>query len=221
MSNEPRPEPGNARDRLDSWKEIAVYLNRSERTVRRWEEHEGLPISSTRRRDPSTRTAPNGKSGERPGNVRPGSTSLPRGEWDLHRRGAAGMVAAAARRHRCPVQLRSRSGWHARRRVTARSGGDGRTEPESGLVRAQLPSGGCSTHARRTATRRAPDRLTRKLPADLGSTASFRAGAASIERPLTIRCCSPACVHVVLLERRLTTGPHMRNSAAGEGRSHP
>jgi hypothetical protein len=30
--------------RLDSWKEIACYLNRSERTVRRWEEREGLPV---------------------------------------------------------------------------------------------------------------------------------------------------------------------------------
>ena len=31
------------RDRLNSWKEIAAYLNCSERTVRRWEE-EGLPV---------------------------------------------------------------------------------------------------------------------------------------------------------------------------------
>jgi tetratricopeptide (TPR) repeat protein len=31
-------------DRLESWKEIAAYLNRSERTVRRWEEREGLPV---------------------------------------------------------------------------------------------------------------------------------------------------------------------------------
>jgi tetratricopeptide (TPR) repeat protein len=31
-------------DRLDSWKEIAAYLNRSERTVRRWEEREELPV---------------------------------------------------------------------------------------------------------------------------------------------------------------------------------
>jgi len=31
------------RDRLDSWKEIAGYLNCSERTVRRWEQ-EGLPV---------------------------------------------------------------------------------------------------------------------------------------------------------------------------------
>jgi TolB-like protein/Flp pilus assembly protein TadD len=38
QSSEPSP-----RDRLDSWKEIASYLNCSERTVRRWEE-EGLPI---------------------------------------------------------------------------------------------------------------------------------------------------------------------------------
>jgi hypothetical protein len=30
--------------RLDSWKEIASYLNRSERTVRRWEEREGMPV---------------------------------------------------------------------------------------------------------------------------------------------------------------------------------
>jgi TolB-like protein/thioredoxin-like negative regulator of GroEL len=31
-------------DRLDSWKEIAAYLNRSVRTVRRWEEDEALPV---------------------------------------------------------------------------------------------------------------------------------------------------------------------------------
>jgi tetratricopeptide (TPR) repeat protein len=34
----------NPKDRLESWKEIAVFLNRSERTVRRWEEKEGLPV---------------------------------------------------------------------------------------------------------------------------------------------------------------------------------
>jgi tetratricopeptide (TPR) repeat protein len=37
---EPLPEP----DRLDSWKEIAAYLNRSERTVRRWEATDELPV---------------------------------------------------------------------------------------------------------------------------------------------------------------------------------
>ena len=31
-------------DRLESWKEIAVYLGRDERTVRRWEKQEGLPV---------------------------------------------------------------------------------------------------------------------------------------------------------------------------------
>jgi len=49
MSNEgtiPRPgivtpAPGL---RLDSWKEIAAYLKRSPRTVRRWEQEEGLPV---------------------------------------------------------------------------------------------------------------------------------------------------------------------------------
>ena len=30
--------------RLDSWKEIAAYLQRGERTVRRWEQTEGLPV---------------------------------------------------------------------------------------------------------------------------------------------------------------------------------
>jgi tetratricopeptide (TPR) repeat protein len=32
------------RDRLESWKEIAAHFRRSERTVRRWEEKEGLPV---------------------------------------------------------------------------------------------------------------------------------------------------------------------------------
>jgi Tol biopolymer transport system component len=38
-----RPSAPVPRDRLDSWKEIAAYLNCSERTVRRWQE-EGLPV---------------------------------------------------------------------------------------------------------------------------------------------------------------------------------
>lgn len=32
------------RCRLDSWKEIAVYLRREVRTVQRWEKNEGLPV---------------------------------------------------------------------------------------------------------------------------------------------------------------------------------
>lgn len=40
-----QPGAGDARvSRLDSWKEIAVYLNRDVRTVQRWERREGLPI---------------------------------------------------------------------------------------------------------------------------------------------------------------------------------
>lgn len=35
---------GPDKDRLDSWKEIAVYLRREVRTVQRWEKREGLPI---------------------------------------------------------------------------------------------------------------------------------------------------------------------------------
>ena len=38
------PSPSQPGDRLDSWKQIAAYLGRSERTVRRWEENEGLPV---------------------------------------------------------------------------------------------------------------------------------------------------------------------------------
>lgn len=36
--------PGSKESRLDSWKEIAAYLNRHVTTVRRWEKHEGLPV---------------------------------------------------------------------------------------------------------------------------------------------------------------------------------
>ena len=31
-------------DRLESWKEIAAYVNRGARTVQRWEQEEGLPV---------------------------------------------------------------------------------------------------------------------------------------------------------------------------------
>lgn len=37
-------EPASPSDRLDSWKEIAVYLGRTEKTARRWERREGLPV---------------------------------------------------------------------------------------------------------------------------------------------------------------------------------
>ena len=36
--------PQTPEDRLDSWKEIAAYLQRGVRTVRRWEKEEGLPV---------------------------------------------------------------------------------------------------------------------------------------------------------------------------------
>lgn len=34
----------NSGQTLESWKQIAAHLNRSERTVRRWEVAEGLPV---------------------------------------------------------------------------------------------------------------------------------------------------------------------------------
>ena len=40
---QPSDRPSASAERLDSWKEIAAYLKRDERTVRRWEQ-EGLPV---------------------------------------------------------------------------------------------------------------------------------------------------------------------------------
>jgi hypothetical protein len=42
-SNEPAPA-GPPEGRLESWKEIASYLNRDVRTVQRWEQTKGLPV---------------------------------------------------------------------------------------------------------------------------------------------------------------------------------
>ena len=41
-------------DRLDSWKAIAAYLRRTERTARRWERQEGLPIHRLSHNDRSS-----------------------------------------------------------------------------------------------------------------------------------------------------------------------
>jgi len=38
------PERNTPQKTLESWKQIAAYLERSERTVRRWEANEGLPV---------------------------------------------------------------------------------------------------------------------------------------------------------------------------------
>jgi len=41
----------NDSDRFDSWKQIAAYLNKSERTVRRWHDQEGLPVHKHQHRE--------------------------------------------------------------------------------------------------------------------------------------------------------------------------
>lgn len=41
-------------DRLDSWKAIAAYLRRTERTARRWERYEGLPVHRLSHHDRSS-----------------------------------------------------------------------------------------------------------------------------------------------------------------------
>src|SRR5579863_3609289 len=42
LGTPPSVKPGE--DRLDSWKEIAAYLNRDVTTVQRWEKREGMPV---------------------------------------------------------------------------------------------------------------------------------------------------------------------------------
>ncbi len=48
MAGQPQPRSKSderpAKERLDSWKEIAAYLGRDVRTVQRWERTEGLPV---------------------------------------------------------------------------------------------------------------------------------------------------------------------------------
>ncbi|MGC2613334.1 MAG: hypothetical protein WA354_04820, partial [Terracidiphilus sp.] len=39
-----KPSVSPPEDRLDSWKEIAAYLNRDVTTVQRWEKREGMPV---------------------------------------------------------------------------------------------------------------------------------------------------------------------------------
>src|SRR5258708_31471539 len=41
---DPAPSTKPPEDRLDSWKEIASYLNRDVTTVQRWEKREGMPV---------------------------------------------------------------------------------------------------------------------------------------------------------------------------------
>src|ERR1700720_1331214 len=43
-SSVPPPSGSPPEDRLDSWKEIAAYLNRDVTTVQRWEKREGMPV---------------------------------------------------------------------------------------------------------------------------------------------------------------------------------
>jgi len=43
-SSEMTPSDKPVKDRLDSWKEIATYVNRDITTVQRWEKREGMPV---------------------------------------------------------------------------------------------------------------------------------------------------------------------------------
>jgi Tol biopolymer transport system component len=50
-SSSSEPETTRREDRLDSWKEIAAYLNRNVRTLHRWERDEGLPVHRHRHKE--------------------------------------------------------------------------------------------------------------------------------------------------------------------------
>src|SRR4030095_11026178 len=50
-SSSSEPETTRREDRLDSWKEIATYLNRNIRTLHRWERDEGLPVHRHRHKE--------------------------------------------------------------------------------------------------------------------------------------------------------------------------
>ncbi len=41
---EPTLDKSPSESRLDSWKEIALYLHRDVTTVQRWEKQEGMPV---------------------------------------------------------------------------------------------------------------------------------------------------------------------------------
>src|SRR5947209_12331295 len=54
MKSQSSPKAANASgESLDSWKEIAAYLKRDERTVRRWEK-DGLPVHRHRHKKKAT-----------------------------------------------------------------------------------------------------------------------------------------------------------------------
>jgi predicted DNA-binding transcriptional regulator AlpA len=45
LAGSPRPAgPADRKHYLNSWKEVAHYVGRSERTIQRWEKNLGLPI---------------------------------------------------------------------------------------------------------------------------------------------------------------------------------
>ena len=44
LSSGTPPSVSPPEDRLDSWKEIAAYLDRDVTTVQRWEKREGMPV---------------------------------------------------------------------------------------------------------------------------------------------------------------------------------
>jgi Tol biopolymer transport system component len=50
-SSSSEPETTRREDRLESWKEIAAYLNRNVRTLHRWERDEGLPVHRHRHKE--------------------------------------------------------------------------------------------------------------------------------------------------------------------------
>ena len=101
------PSPGTPpsvrppEDRLDSWKEIAAYLNRDVTTVQRWEKREGMPV-------------------HRHLHDRMGSVYASRAELDAWAR-SRNLPSSAGERERCPLAQSRRRSRSARRDRPLRS----------------------------------------------------------------------------------------------------
>ena len=98
------PAPATSGDVLDSWKEIARYLNRDIRTIQRWERTKGLPVHRL------------------PGGEKPAVYALKTEveAWRLHKAGALGCLETAPRSRRRFLVLVQRLGASVRGMLSGR-----------------------------------------------------------------------------------------------------
>jgi hypothetical protein len=126
-------------NRLDSWKQIAVYLDRQVRTVQRWEKCEGLPV-------------------HRQFHVKGGTICAFKHEIDTWLKNRSRSFPKAISRKRCtdpsvhwssPIELIARSGGNSCWLCLMVSGGSPRLPSDSRLVPINGKVKGREIHARR------------------------------------------------------------------------